>query len=204
MRTATSYSVIHSALWAFIVAASLFTLEAHADSLAGVLQKKDGAFFLNLSSTNELYALTNVSAEASASLIKMESGDYINGSGDIDQKAHKISLQTLDYVGLKKLLGVWYSGDAVMNFSSFTDLSVYPFGIAIKRPSTVGISLSAKTDFRYSTAPYYGDSWALFLSDSVGTTFATLEIAGESATLRTFNTDTGALKRTLRLVRALH
>lgn len=195
---------IHSALWAFIMAASLFTLEAHADSLTGVLQKKDGAFFLTLSTTNELYALTNISAEASASLIRMESGDYINGSGDIDEKNHKISLQTLDYVGLKKLLGVWYSGDSVMNFSSFNDLSVYPFGFDLRSSRTPPSTVISKTDFRYSTAPYYGDRWALFLSDSARTTFATLEISADTAILRTFSPENGAVLRTLRLVRATH
>lgn len=190
---------LHSSFWALLLATGLFALGAKADNLAGVLQKKDGSFFIHLASTNQVYAIANMSAEASESLIKLESGDYINGSGDVDEKGRKVSLKTLDYVGLKKLLGIWYSGDAVMNFSSFNQLSVYPFGAGFKN---INIAIPpAKNDFRYSTAPYYGERWALFLSDNVGTTFATLEMGADSATLRTFSPQTGAVLRTLRLVR---
>lgn len=180
---------------------TLISAVVHATSLSGVLTKKDGQFFLTPSQSEQAYSLVNTAAEASDALLKLETGDYITGSGVIDEVQHKIELQALDYVGLKKLLGRWYSGDSVMNFTTFSNLSVYPFMKNLLQPAIIG-PVPLKTEFRYSTAPYYGGRWAVFLSDNGGNTiFATLEITGDSAVIRTVNTQTGTTIRTLRLVR---
>lgn len=180
---------------------TLFSHLVYAESLSGVITKKDSQLFLTLSQTDQTYALTNVSSDAREAYSKLETGDYITGSGAINTAKQEIQLQALDYVGLKKLLGRWYSGDSVMNFSTFSNLSVYPFIKTILEPKFV-MPVPLITQFRYSTAPYYGGRWAVFLSDEVGnTSFATLEINGDTAVIRTVNPQTGATVRTLRLVR---
>lgn len=167
-----------------------------ANPLAGILEKNDQGVFITLTQTSQKYQVTATTPETISLLKRLENGDYITGSGNFDEDSKTIQIDSLDYVGLKKMLGLWYSGASVMNFSSFSDLSIYPI-----LSKNMVIALSPKTDLRYSMGPYSGNQWALFMSSKDATIFATIEFANGDATLRVFDSETGANTRTMRLVR---
>lgn len=170
-----------------------------AAPVAGILEKNNQGTFLTLTQTSQKYKIASTTGDAVDSIERLNSGDYITGNGDINEDAKTIQLNSLDYVGLKKILGLWYSGGSVMNFSTFTDLSVYPL-----MGKNLVVALSPKTDLHYSLAPYSGNQWAIFLSSQDATVFATIEFSEKEATMHIFDSETGQNTRTMRLVRWSH
>ncbi len=56
-------------------------------------------------------------------------------------------------------------------------------------------------NYRYSVTPSNGKEWVLFLSNDTGTTFATIAFVKDTATMKIFDSETGNLKKTLRLAK---
>ena len=84
-------------------------------------------------------------------------------------------------------------------------MKFYPHTIPGSAPTqTTRIGLSdVPVTYQYSITPADGKAWVVFLSDSdsKNTTFATIQINGTNATLKTFDSDTGSVTRTLRLTK---
>ncbi len=174
---------------------TLGAFAAQAISLTGVLEKNVQGSFITFNYGSQKYQVSSLPGEVTDSIAKMESGDTFIGNGQIDENKKTVLITSLDYVGLKKMLGLWYSGGSVMDFTSFTDLSVYPFNT---HPLILNLD---KTDIRYSVAPFRGNQWAVFLSSRNSTLFGTLEFEGTEAILRVFNSETGNASSTMRLIR---
>ncbi len=174
-----------------------FTGTAFAESFNGVLTKTQNDTFISLTkNSSQLFKVKSVTVEASDSLQKLETGDLISANGNIDTTNRVIQLESIDYVGLKKILGLWVSDSNLMNFSTFNNLSIYPL-LSKKRL----LAASPKTDLQYSVAPYKGNEWAVFLSSKTSTIFATIVVDNDSAVMKIFDTDTGENTRTIRLNR---
>lgn len=173
---------------------------AFATPISGILRKGASSLYVILDGKSERYLLTTKSPETASALKKLTSGDLIVGDGNVDIENGTVELIALDYVGLKKLLGVWYNSKSVMNFKNYTDLSVYPVSkiLDARRPS--GVSLPS-TDIRYSMAPYQGNQWAIFLSNSTATIFATIEVFRDKAKLFIYDNQTGQPTDTIILTR---
>ncbi len=169
---------------------------ASATQISGTLQKGKKSIYLTLEGKGRRYLITYTPSDAIVAFNKLNTGDYLVGNGDVDDKNRTINLNTLDYVGLKKLLGVWYNSDNVMDFKNYTDLRVYPLARLLASDR-----FSPGTDIRYSMAPYNGNQWAIFLSSAQATIFATLELGIDVAKLRLFNSDTGENTETVVLTR---
>lgn len=174
-----------------------FTKTALAESFNGVLTKTQSDTFITITKdSTQLFKVKAVTVEATDSMQKLETGDLISANGNIDCDNKVIQLESIDYVGLKKILGLWVSDSNLMNFSTFNNLSIYPL-LSKKRL----LAASPKTDLQYSVAPYKGNEWAVFLSSKTSTIFATIAVDNDSAVMKIFDTDTGENTRTIRLTR---
>lgn len=169
---------------------------AVAAPIVGSLQKGKADDYIYLDGQSKRFLIRSAPAEALLALEGMGTGDYIIANGIVNEKNHFVEIFALDYVGLKKLLGVWYNKNSVMDFKSYSALSVYPFCSA-----TCDKKLAARTELRYSMAPYKGNEWAIFLSDSYATVFATIEIDKDTARMSLYDGETGNVSDTLFLTR---
>ncbi|MNT28042.1 hypothetical protein D3C72_1637010 [compost metagenome] len=132
---------------------------------------------------------------------KLSSGDLINGTGIVQYKSNKLVLETIDYVGLRRMLGKWISNDGLLQVKNFSEMKFYPHN-SPSSPTPSGLVLSdVPITFRYSLTPADGKAWVMFLSDSSKTVFTTIQINGANATLKTFDSETGAVAKTLRLTK---
>lgn len=189
-------------LFALIFSSVSFALHGATDTISGTLRKDANIFYLQQSNTGTVYRISSMSQDASEAFRNLDTGDYITGFGVLYTDLLEAHVESLDYVGLKKLLGNWYTGESFVRFATFTNLSVYPvFEGFFDLLKLFSILPNAKTDFRYSTAPYDGNRWAFFLSDSSATSLGTLEFTGDLAILRLYDSQRAGGVRTVHLVR---
>lgn len=123
------------------------------------------------------------------SLNKLKSRDYIVGQGSVSSGT--IRLETIDFVGLRNLLGLWISDSTWFNFKTFTQANIY-WGVD---------DSSAVTPIRmqYSVAPGATKAWQIFFSDDKLVQIASLKIENDEAMLEFYNPDTGDVVKTLNL-----
>ena len=168
----------------------------------------DGLFLVPQNSANR-YVLVAGNEDVRASLDRLDKGDFITGQGSFDSVDQRWTVNSIDYVGLKKLLGRWVGGDGVMVFEDFSRMKYSP---RLAKQSVGSTPYDYEKDFRYTLSPSDGEEWALFLSDSKSTTFATVEFeAGNSLTslnqskinivMKIYESESGNIIRTLKLER---
>lgn len=166
-------------------------------SIQGYIVRDTKGVFLRVESTPgnpESSVVYTLSSPSTATLIyfgRLENGDFVSASGILDSEAKVAMIQSIDYVGLNKILGLWYSKEKVFDFSSYTDLHLY------------SNAPSVKNVFRYSMAPSKGNDWTLFLSDTSNkrTLLATIRFSKSFATLKLIDSETGLISQSFRLYR---
>jgi hypothetical protein len=116
----------------------------------------------------------------------MSVGDLISGMGEKKSNG-SIYLRTVEYVGLRELLGFWSSENQYFEFRDFKNLNLY---------KSVGKKVKS---LHYSTAPGMGDSWKVFITDENTIILSTLRIDNDEALLTFYNTDTGKVTGEVKL-----
>jgi hypothetical protein len=171
-------------------------------AVSGTIQRNGDVFLLRLENLGSVYQIDSSSPEVIESLTKLSTGDTLSGTGTIPYKSNKIILETIDYVGLRRMLGKWISNDGLLQVKNFSEMKFYPHTVPGASTNQTRIGLSeVPTTYQYSVTPAEGKAWVMFLSDSNKTVFATIQIHGANATLKTFDPETGAMTRTLRLTK---
>ena len=165
-----------------------------AENFSGSIERTERGIFLILDSPTKMgrLVLQSSSTRTLIQIGRLNSGDFLAASGTLDSEQNIAFVNSIDYVGLKKLLGRWRSSNGqLFEFASFQDLYIYK-----SRPVATSV-------FRYSAAPSSGDSWTLLLSDShkKRTLIANVTFGRANASLKLIDSETGAIAETLRLVR---
>ncbi|MCX7977697.1 MAG: hypothetical protein N2578_01705 [Bdellovibrionaceae bacterium] len=124
----------------------------------------------------------------------LEAGDVMAGTGRIEGRV--ITLEGLDFVGLRKVLGYWTANETLVNFSSFSDVRVIAFQ---KTPENSLRRIERR--FKYSLSPGSGREWIIFVSDDQSTLLGSISVRQSSATVRFFNPETGELEDSFTLRR---
>lgn len=146
------------------------------------------------------YLLESGNKDTEKTLFKLTSGDLVNGSGAISNTDCRILLKNVDYVGLRRLLGYWYSDEGIVSVKNFSSLSFYSArGKASSSSSQNIFKTGTPTNYRYSLMPTDTSEWVIFLSDSNTTTFATIQFIRESILLKVFHSETGDVIKVLHL-----
>lgn len=171
-----------------------------AAPFSGFFVKKGPAYYFTPKSSKLLYKVVVLNSEVEGSLKRLQKGDMISGEGSLDTINKKISITSIDYVGIRRLLGPWSSAkDGTLIFKDFSTLRFIP-RLRESLHSAADFSKQA-TEYRYSISPSEGLEWTLFLSDDKSTTFATLEFSLTKVTIKIFESDSGKVVRTLKLER---
>jgi hypothetical protein len=146
------------------------------------------------------YEITSKKESALAALIKLSNGDVITATGIKDPASCKVIIESVDFVGLKRLLGLWYSKDGVLAVQDFNLMRYYPAGL----PALIESSNpdAAPVDYKYRMVPSEGKEWVLFLSNTFSTTFATIQFSTKgTATMKTYDSESGNITKTMVLTR---
>lgn len=159
--------------------------------VSGFLATQDSQFFLR-TDENEIFLIETTSSPSVLSLlVRLSPGDYLLGQGEIQPGTQSLRMTSVDYVGLKKLLGSWTSQRGTFHFKNFTDATF----------QTVRRNKPVRADLRYSTAPTQNNSWVVFFSEKETTLLSTIFFDGPEIDMNIYQPETGELVQTLRLKR---
>lgn len=187
----------------------LFVLSLVASSVAfsatpvvGIVERGPyGAFLISKDDVRcAKFLISAKSNEANEILRKLTSGDAITASGVIDPDTCTVLIENIDYVGLKRLIGYWHTNDGLISVSDFDSLNFYPIKLKDLKNGPLA-KVIEPIKYRYSLTPSEGTEWVLFLSDTTSTTFATIRFGKSTATLNIYDSDTGDIKKVLRMTR---
>jgi hypothetical protein len=171
-------------------------------TVSGLLGKSVGAWTLTPEGSDTRFVILPENDDVSSSLGRLSPGDFISGQAGVNSITKKISFSSIDYVGLKKLLGAWTGGDGLMVFKDFSRMKYSPR--FTKSSINIAAKASYQKEFRYTLAPSDGEEWALFLSDDKSTTFATLQFESQPSQIlimKIYESESGNIIRTLKLER---
>lgn len=188
--------------WFFVLSFVLtlsFASVSHASvPFSGELIHFQGAVYLNLADKCTRYQMIPKNNDASVHMRKLASGDFVEASGRLDHDACKAYVESIEYVGLRRLLGYWYSKSGIITVRDYSSLSFYPLNDTDLNDETANRT-GDPISYRYSVTPSGGKEWVVFLSNSVGTSFATIMFTGKIVTMKIYDSETGDLNQTLRL-----
>lgn len=182
----------------FLLATFSFQFVLGVQAFSGYMTKRGTAYFFTPKSSELFYKIIPVTPDVQESLDRLASGDFIAGNGSLDTTNKKLSVESVDYVGLRKLLGPWVGAEGTMVFKDFTTMRFTPRFRDINMDSRL---TNYQKEFRYSITPSDGNEWGLFLSDDKNTTFATVEFTKNKVIMKIFESESGKIVRTLKLER---
>ncbi|WP_413574645.1 hypothetical protein ACLVWU_10485 [Bdellovibrio sp. HCB290] len=183
---------------------TLFTsaVVASAQTVGGTVALKGQQMFLKTDDPCNNYLVASNNETALNALIKLAPGDVITATGKKNPAHCTVAIESVEYVGLRRLLGNWYSSEAVINVQDFNSMKFYAAQKISENGNTVYKYISqTPIEYSYSLIPSAGNEWVMFLSDSKSTTFGTIQFHRGSAVLKIYRSDTGALNKTLILYR---
>ncbi len=164
--------LIAFAIFAFVNPA----YSASSVSISGRIFKIEmGYGFLDAQTGNQ-FKLVAGTDSAKRSLEKLNDGDVIKGSAQLIQDTYVV--QSVDFVGLQRILGLWKTKSTVINFVDFSQVQFHVPG-----------SLSS---YHYAISPTNSlDQWQVYFSDSSSVVLGSLSVNDQSAVIQLFDTETG-------------
>lgn len=187
----------------FVLTSVFSTWAVAVQPVAGFIERKGQDIYLQANDACPSYRIETKSSDAQTALEKLSPGDHITATGIYDKDTCQASIESVDYVGLKRMLGTWISRQGVISVHDFNTLSFYPgSNTELKASRNYDDFEPVKpVDYKYSVTPSDGKEWVLFLSDSESTTFATIQFSKEIAIMKIYDTDNGNVTKTLILTR---
>lgn len=151
---------------------------------------------LNDIADNKQYTLVGSTKITEDVLKKLRHGDFISVEGQKIKNGTAINVESINYVGLKSLLGVWLGDDNhCYTFGSFTEFSISPLVNGKK------CTVSTSPTYTYIASPSI-QSWLLLISGQRNIYVGDLKfISPRDAQIQLFDSETGDILRTLRLRR---
>ncbi len=165
--------------------------------ISGFIIRKSGSNRYFLKALGQEWIIDTNSTETAAHLQRMGDGDLLIGIGSFQEAQKVISLSAVDFVGLRRILGVWASSTDLVNFLDFQSMSL----IRRNLPALRDESPERTENYIYTMSPAstINDHWILILSDDRSERLATMSIYSDRSILRLFDPVSGELVRELEL-----
>ena len=142
---------------------------------------------------NTVLTLRPGNTEVAAQLKNLKNSDIIRGVGTFINNDTLI-LDSIDFVGLKRLIGTWRSAKTILDFKNFDDVTFYQLSTALAK--------SIRTDYKYVVSPGGNSNWQMFFLDENDVTIANLVLPeGNRAQLTFYDPETGLTKATMYLTK---
>ena len=144
-------------------------------ALDGYVRITDGKIFFVDSESLQSFKLKAFTASADAVLIQLKNFDHLTGVATrVDDT---LLLESVEFVGLRRLLGYWQSPKVAVVFQNFVD-------VEFKLPYS-------KSDYKYAISPSGGNSWKVFFSDQSSVILGTLSVSETKASIELYDPETG-------------
>lgn len=174
-----------------IVFALTAGIRTEAASISGFILTDRDQFFFVPSDRNIKYQIKALTQGAIEGLKKLQSTDFVQGQGEFRDR--ELLLESIDFVGLRRLLGVWTAGaQSIFDFQDYSRVVVYKSFFNV---------MAQKARLQYTVAPSYGDDWRVFFTDENSVVLATLAFTGQHAVLQFIDVETGDYTKTIELTR---
>lgn len=186
-----------SFLLTFIISFFLLISQAYAENISGFITFDGKGYIFIDSSTQQRFELKPANVSASSDLKKLSNFDSITGKATLMGKGKEypiLLLDSIDFVGLRKLLGMWKSESTILDFIDYNEMSFY-------FPNEIFKNTKKRTMYRYSVSPKPGESWRVFFSDDNSVVLGSLVIKGQTATIELYDSETGETAKTYSLTK---
>lgn len=162
-----------------------------AAQIEGHLHRDSKGLSIHLTTDHKAYKLATFTTDVRDVVARLETYDFIRGQGEI--RADQIVLETVDFIGLRSLLGNWsLAGGAYLTFHDFLKASYtvpdffYP---------------DLVESYTYSLAPGEGQPWRILVSNGTWVSVGYLEILNNKLKIQVVDLKTGHLKKAMELTR---
>lgn len=155
-----------------------FSSEATAETVKGRIKKVDNTYLL-VTKNQIAYTLEFTNIVSEQQIKRLESGDFASVTASFSNVAPSlIYVNSVDYVGLDMLIGVWMSDAGLCyEFSTFTRLFVYS-------PNALGECLRSKDSNEYGKYTYFinpdVDAWNMLISSNASEFVGNLDIFSDT------------------------
>jgi hypothetical protein len=191
--------------WATLLFLFFFTLKSHAlIAVEGRVIVNDFGIFLKERHLDRKVKISSKDSGIENDMRKLRMGDYISGKGEFDASLQVVSLVTIEFVGLHKLLGRWENHESdIFDFKNFSQLDLY-----LAAHSGLSLATQPSRRLRYTLAPDSGSGWSILMVDSFAENAShSIEVGNLSLyrgklQIDIFDAKTGQIKRTIHLLPA--
>lgn len=154
---------------------------------------------VNLSTLNKKVLLATNNPEIQAQLSRLKSNDFISIDGYLDDEKTSLVINSINYVGLKDLVGNWMGDDDYCyKFKDFYTMSIYNKN---EKGKCVFATAGLAREFSYFANPTR-DAWSLLLSDNDDSYLMDLTLKSKSsAELSLYDSKSGDIIRQIKMKR---
>lgn len=179
-----------------LLATSLVASVALADTFDGRISIKDGQKYFTPSTTpNVVWKLDGLSDEVKTQLGSLQDGDFLSATGELTKLDQTAYVETVDFVGLKRILGRWVSKDGTsIVFKDFRSAEVEQ-----QQPLPWNPDDERKVDLVYTILPLKAADWSLLMSNRKTVRVGTLQIHDSDLTIQLVDQTTGKITEDISL-----
>lgn len=167
----------------------VFSLSASAEVIQGVLAKTSDGYFVQHPQTQSWVKVVPIASAVNQDLEKLDDGDFLTGSGTFSLT--QLTLNSIEWVGLKKVIGQWLSTQR--EFYDFVDFTKLRLWVIITDDD--GSPVRRRWDLEYSVSPNDGNDWLLYLTNRQKVVLGVMQFDPKNRlTIKYFNANGGILK----------
>jgi hypothetical protein len=173
------------------------TLQAMAqESVEGFVSRDSRGLTFITSNPSQSFQLKAATSTVNQQLRKLGNLDAIRGTGKVIG-GKTLILDTIDFVGLHRILGTWASPKYLFNFKTFAEVTLYP-----TYPRIVPRIVPSEGEMKYTITPADGDTWKVFFSNPNQVILASLKMTSSQQAIMTFyDEETGSEKSSILLTK---
>lgn len=197
------FSYQHKSLWfqTLTVIAGLVSIfsasTSHAETFSGYLRNNGPSqpLEITLLESSRVFRI-EAAPVLTENLRRLQTGDILTAQGKISLDGMKLKLESIDRVGLQKLLGAWKSTRwEIFEFSDFTNLNLY----VPTFEDSGSIALSQIRSLKYVVTPENVDRFTIFMSDTHDVRMGFIEVGKNQLTLSVTDFYTGLVTENILL-----
>jgi len=167
--------------------ALLFSQISFSAQISGRFSSVGGELSLTSFDQRTVTPLRAFNSQTTGDLLRLSTGDLLAATGEYSGSTFVVT--SVDFVGLQELLGVWLSGNNMVNFESFTSVKAHLS--TMKKPLSFSMT--------YSLSPGETNSWRVFFSDKNDVLLGSLTLKKNTAALQFIDAETGETSKVIEL-----
>lgn len=174
----------------------LISESAIANAFEGrVVFRNSVAHIVMDSAPTELWKIEGLSDQVTSQVKGLQEGDLLSATGELVISNKTAYVETVDFVGLKRILGRWESKDGYsINFKDFRSAVV-----AQKQPLPWDPNEEKTVNLVYAILPLKESNWSLFMSNRKTVRVGTLSIQETKLSIQLVDQRTGKVTEDISL-----